>query len=101
MAKALERLRKEKGQALIEYTIIVGLLGLAMVVAIANVADQIMDIWNDLMEDLDTIDDGVSDSDLTFPVSNADGSNKDGGADHGGIGQGCNDTESGGYRDEI
>ena len=101
MSKALERLRSDKGQALIEYTILMGLLGLAMVVAIANVADQIMDIWNDLTQDLDTIDDGVSDSDVTFPVSNPDGSNKDGGADHGGIGQGSNDSDAGGYRDEI
>ncbi|MCD6505901.1 hypothetical protein J7M22_04670 [Candidatus Poribacteria bacterium] len=101
MSKALERLRSDKGQALIEYTILMGLLGLAMVVAIANVADQIMDIWNDLTQDLDTIDDGVSDSDLTFPVSNADGSNKDGGANHGGIGQGSNDNDAGGYRDEL
>ena len=88
MVKALERLRREKGQALIEYTIIVGLLGLAMVVAIANVADQIMDIWNDLMQDLDTIDDGVADSDAVFPESDEDSS-------------GETDDEAHGYRDEI
>ena len=88
MAKALERLRSDKGQALIEYTILVGLLGLAMVVAIANVADQIMDIWNDLMEDLDTIDDGVADSDLVFPESDVDDTSE-------------TDDEAHGYRDEI
>ena len=65
-------LRHERGQALIEYTIIVGLLALALVVAVGNVSDQIMDIWNDLNEDLDTIDDGVADSDLEFPESAED-----------------------------
>jgi len=65
-------MRGERGVALIEYTIIVGLLVLAMTVAIANVSDQIMDIWNDLNEDLDTIDDGVADSDVVFPESNED-----------------------------
>ena len=63
---------KEKGQALIEYTIITGLLGLMLVVAIANVADQILDIWNDLNEDLDTIDDCVADVDVECPESNED-----------------------------
>ena len=101
MKAITHHLKDQKGQALIEYTILTGLIGLAMVVAIANVADQIMDIWNDITQDLDTIDDGVSDSDLTFPVSNADGSNLDGGCDHGGIGAGSNDSDAGGYRDEI
>jgi len=65
-------LKLENGQALIEYTIIVGLLALALVVAVGNVSDQIMDIWNDLNEDLDTIDDGVADADLEFPESQED-----------------------------
>lgn len=65
-------LKLEDGQALIEYTIIVGLLGLAMAVAIGNVADQLLDIWNDLAEDLDTIDDGVANADVEFPESNED-----------------------------
>lgn len=75
----------EKGQALIEYTILAGLLGLVLVVAVANVADQILDIWNDLMEDLDTIDDCVADMDVVCPESNEDDGNED-------------DTGNGGYR---
>jgi len=69
----------EGGQALIEYTIIVGLLALVMAVAIANVADQVLDIWNDLNEDLDAIDDCVADSDIVCPESNEDGDKDDGG----------------------
>ena len=65
-------MRHEKGQALIEYTIIVGLISLAVVVAVGNVADQILDIWNDLAEDLDTIDDCVADADVEAPESNED-----------------------------
>ena len=87
MRAITHHLRGQKGQALIEYTILTGLIGLAMVVAIANVADQIMDIWNDLTQDLDTIDDGVSDSDLIFPVSNPDGCDSN--------------SEEDGYRDET
>ncbi len=64
--------KSQKGQALVEYTIIVGLLSLALVVAVGNVADQIMDIWNDLAEDLDMIDDGNADSDVVFPESEED-----------------------------
>ena len=70
-------LKTEKGQALIEYTIVVGLIGLIMAVAIANVADQILDIWNDLAEDLDTIDDCVADLDVVCPESNEDNDYKD------------------------
>lgn len=81
-------LRKQSGQALIEYTIIVGLLGLAMVAHVANVADQIMDIWNDLMQDLDVIDDCVANDCVVCPQSDADES-------------GEIDTEEGGYRDET
>jgi len=87
MRAITHHLRGQKGQALIEYTILTGLIGLAMVVAIANVADQIMDIWNDLTQDLDEIDDGVADLDLTFPVSNPDGCDSD--------------DEEYGYRDDI
>ena len=87
MVKVLERIRKERGQALIEYTILVGLLGLAMAVAIANVADQIMDIWNDLMEDLDAIDDGNDNIDVVFPSSDIDETVE-------------TDDEDGGFRDE-
>lgn len=89
MASLFKKAKGECGQALIEYTILVGLLGLAMVVHVANVADQIMDIWNDLMEDLDAIDDGVADSDLVFPISDEDDNCTE------------DDTEEGGYRDEI
>jgi len=70
-------LRHESGQALIEYTIIVGLLGLVLAVAVANVADQVLDIWNDLNEDLDTIDDCVADSDIECPESDEDDSKED------------------------
>jgi len=69
--------KTEKGQALIEYTILVGLLGLVMAVAVANVADQVLDIWNDLAEDLDTIDDCVADQDIECPESNEDNNRKD------------------------
>jgi len=65
-------LREEFGQAMPEYVILVGLLGLTLVVAIANVSDQILDIWNDAMEDLDIIDDCVSDSDVECPESHED-----------------------------
>jgi len=77
-------MKGERGLALIEYTIIVGLLALALSVAIANVSDQIMDIWNDLNEDLDTIDDGVADSDVVFPESNEDGERDDDSGGYGG-----------------
>jgi len=66
-------LKKEYGQALSEYTLLAGLLGLTLVVAIANVGDHILDIWNDAVEDLDTIDDCVADSDVVCPESNEDG----------------------------
>ena len=65
-------LREEYGQAIPEYTLLVGLLGLTLVVAVANVADQILDIWNDAMEDLDAIDDCVADEDVICPESNED-----------------------------
>ena len=65
-------LRHENGQALVEYTIIVGLLSMALIVAVGNVADQILDIWNDLAEDLDTIDDGVANADVEWPESDED-----------------------------
>lgn len=81
-------LLNQRGQAIVEYTLITGLLGLALAAAIANVGDQIMDIWNDLMEDMDAIDDGVSESDVTFPQSDVDESDE-------------TDTEEGGYRDEL
>ena len=77
-------LRNENGQALIEYTIIVGLIGLVLAVAVANVADQILDIWNDLNEDLDTIDDCVADADIVCPESNEDGDGDDGESNGGG-----------------
>jgi len=68
---------EEKGQALIEYTILTGLLGLMLIVAVANVADQILDIWNDLNEDMDTIDDCVADMDVVCPESDEDDGNED------------------------
>lgn len=71
------RVKTEKGQAMIEYTIIASLIGLVMAVAIANVADELLDIWNDLAEDLDTIDDCVSDIDIECPESNEDPNNGD------------------------
>ena len=86
-ARRMWLLRRE-GQAIVEYTLLVGLLGLALAAAIANVGDQIADIWNDLMEDMDAIDDGVADMDLVFPQSDIDES-------------GETDTEDGGFRDEL
>jgi len=67
------RIKTEKGQAIIEYTILVALIGLVMAVAVATVADNLLDIWNDLAEDLDAIDDCVSDIDIVCPESNEDG----------------------------
>lgn len=94
-----ERLLSQRGQAIVEYTIITGLIGLALAAAIANVGDQIMDIWNDLTQDLDVIDDGNADLNVVFPVSQANGTDLDGGSDN--IGGGTNDNETGGYRDET
>jgi len=70
-------IKTKKGQAIIEYTILVSLIGLVMAIAIANVADNLLDIWNDLMEDLDAIDDCVSDIDIECPESNEDNGNGD------------------------
>jgi len=92
-------LLNQRGQAIVEYTIITGLIGLALTATIANVGDQIMDIWNDLMQDMDVIDDGVSDLDVVFPQSQVNGTDLDGGSSN--IGGGTNDNESGGYRDET
>jgi len=69
----MRRIKTEKGQAIIEYTILVALIGLVMAVAVATVADNLLDIWNDLAEDLDTIDDCVSDIDIVCPESDEDG----------------------------
>ena len=91
-------LLNQRGQAIVEYTIITGLIGLALAATIANVGDQIMDIWNDLVQDLDVIDDGNADLDVVFPVSQINGTDLDGGSDN--IGGGTNDNEAGGYRDE-
>ena len=92
-------LLNQRGQAIVEYTIITGLIGLALAATIANVGDQIMDIWNDLVQDLDVIDDGNADLDVVFPVSQINGTDLDGGSDN--IGGGTNDNETGGYRDET
>lgn len=69
--------KTEKGQAIIEYTIVASLIGLVMAVAIANVADELLDIWNDLAEDMDTIDDCVSNIDIECPESNEDNEQND------------------------
>jgi len=93
-------MRREHGVAIIEYTILTGLIGLVLMVAIANVADQILDIWNDLMEDLDTIDDCVADCDIVCPESDEDGEGDEpincnggnggnGNGGNGGDGNGC------------
>jgi len=65
-------IKSEKGQAMIEYTLMVALLGLVMAVAIAQVADELLDIWNDLLEDMGTIKDCVADIDIECPESNED-----------------------------
>jgi len=70
-------IKTEKGQAIIEYTILVALIGLVMAVAVANVADNLLDIWNDLAEDIDTIDDCISDIDIVCPESNEDSDSND------------------------
>lgn len=92
-------MKREHGAAIIEYTILTGLIGLVLAVAIANVADQLLDIWNDLAEDLDTIDDCVSDLDIVCPESNEDGDPDDNGNGNGNGGNGnggnCNDSYSG------
>lgn len=69
----------QKGQALIEYTVLIALITLTVIVAVSTVADEILDIWNDLAEDLDTIDDYVADTDVEdfMPESNEDGNDED------------------------
>ena len=77
----MKALRGSKGQALIEYTVILALITMVMLTAIATVSDEVLDIWNDLAEDLDTIDDYVADTDLgdtvEMPESDEDGDSGD------------------------
>ena len=68
----LRTLCSPKGQALMEYTVLAGLISMSLVAAIATVSDQLLDIWNDLAEDLDVIDDTVADLDVVMPESNED-----------------------------
>jgi len=82
----MQIVKKEKGQAIIEYTLMVALLGLVMAVAIANVADNLLDIWNDLLEDIGTIKNCVADIDIECPESNEDNGNGNG---NGNNGNGC------------
>ncbi len=68
-----------------EYTVLVGLITMSVVTAIATVSDQLLDIWNDLAEDLDVIDDYVADLDVVMPESNEDWDpSEDGGGNGGG-----------------
>ena len=64
----------QKGLLIIEYTVMAALFIGVMLPALALVADQILDILNDLAEDLDMIDDLVADLDLEglMPESNED-----------------------------
>lgn len=77
--------RSQKGQALMEYTVLAGLMAMTLVAAIATVSDQLLDIWNDLAEDLDMIDDAVADLDIVMPESNEDWDPSEDGGGGGGI----------------
>ena len=71
----------QKGLCLIEYTVMAALLLGVMLPALAMIADNILDILNDLAEDLDAIDDLVADLDLgdtvEMPESNEDDDSHD------------------------
>ncbi len=62
----------QKGLVLIEYTVLAALMISVMLPAIALVADQVLDILNDLAEDLDVIDDLVADLDLEGMMPESD-----------------------------
>lgn len=75
-------LQRNKGLCLIEYTVLTALMLGVMLPAIAMIADQVLDILNDLAEDLDVIDDYVADLDLEgmMPESDEDGTGEDQGS---------------------
>ena len=77
----LSLLRKQQGLCLIEYTVLAALLLGVMLPALAVIADNVLDILNDLAEDLDVIDDLVADIDLgdtvDMPESNEDNDSND------------------------
>lgn len=87
----VQKLRQASGLCLIEFAVMGALMIGVMLPALAMIADNILDILNDLAEDLDVIDDLVADIDLEgmMPESNEDNdSNDDGGGSGGGSGSG-------------
>ncbi len=75
-------IRQEKGLLLLEYAVLSALMLGVMLPALAMIADQILDILNDLAEDLDVIDDLVADLDIDglMPESDEDGTQDDQGS---------------------
>ncbi len=71
----------QKGLILIEYAVLAALMLGVMLPAIAMIADNVLDILNDLAEDLDVIDDLVAEIDLgdtvEMPESNEDDDSND------------------------
>ncbi len=66
-------LGKEKGLLIIEYAVMGALFIGIMLPALAMIADNVLDILNDLAEELDVIDDWVADLDLEMVIeSNED-----------------------------
>ena len=77
----IRKFRQEKGLCIIEFTVLAALMLGVMLPAIAMIADNVLDILNDLAEDLDAIDDLVADLDLgdtvAMPESNEDNDSND------------------------
>jgi len=77
----MKLLRNAKGLCLIEFAVLSALLLGVMLPAIAMIADNVLDILNDLAEDLDAIDDLVAEIDLgdtvEMPESNEDNDSHD------------------------
>lgn len=75
------RFRQQKGFCLIECVVLGAFMLGVMLPALAMIADNILDILNDLAEDLDMIDDLVADLDLgdtvPMPESNEDNDSND------------------------
>lgn len=71
---------QQSGFCLIECVVLTALMFGVMLPAMAVIADNVLDILNDLAEDLDVIDDLVADLDLEgmMPESNEDGTVEDG-----------------------
>lgn len=49
MARLLQRLRREDGQAMVEYGIIVFLISIAAIVGIGLIGDQLVTVFNSVL----------------------------------------------------